>query len=279
MMKAAFITYIIFSVFVDCYPTQLTYGRWYGDKVAQNVTTIDVDVNKANTVRCGLLNRNLLLSDDGYMCINNMYPIKSVGYMQLIDVLNNKQLIDKNCIFLLQTTPWYECSPVPYINAFYNFVSAVSVYLNAFVGYNMPKTSKALSIVNTALELFNRPRNYQTLNNIINYLTNFKNMQPVWEFMHTEFLYVFHCYYLPSNKMFAKQYLSSYVVSHYDMCDSCEYLMLYLIKSGVLDSKNGSYSGNRGVSDYCILFASFCEYRGSRNRDGDNCELLKVVLA
>lgn len=92
----------------------------------------------------------------------------------------------------------------------------------------------------------------------------------------TEFLYVFHdCYSLTSGS-FEKKYLSCNVISHYDMCENCERLILQLLLNGIFGGTD-IYEGNDGQSDYKILFASFNPYFDSRLRSGTT-QLLKIVL-
>ena len=268
-MKIIFICTLL-SVIVNCYSMQIDWGKWYGDKAKQDVNSIDFDGKQVRIVKTGTSSRNLLLTDEGKIYINNMYPINSENYLQLVDVLREKQLIDESHINLLETNPQWGDDPSPHIDAFLAFVSAVITYLQAF-----DQIDDAIASMRKAQQLFKK-KDYQTLNAIKRYLQNGNEMAPVWKFMHTEFLYIFHDYYSIESGSWGKGYLSRKVISHYDMCEDCEYLMLRLLSSGKLGGTD-TYMGDKGECNYTILFASFYPYYQSRQRDG-NSPLLKVVL-
>lgn len=272
-MKIALKICALLSINMSCYSMQVDWGKWYGDKEEQEVSSIGFDNDRVKVVKTGVSSRNLLLTDEGKIYINNMYPVISASHLQLVNVLREKQLIDDNCIDLLKTNPVWPKDPRPHVDAFSNFVSAVIIYLQVFQGID--QFNAALEAMQGAQQLFQK-KDYKTLNAVKFYLKDRNKMISVWKFMHTEFLCVFHDYYSIRSKSFEGGPLSRSIISYYDMCEDCEHLMLWLLLNGVIGEVD-TYEGNKGRSDYKILFASFNQYYDSRQRDGKS-QLLKVVL-
>ena len=270
-MKIAFIACVLLSVCVDCCSVQ--FGHWYGGGVKQRVDSIGLDAGRADIVKRGLTSRNLLLSDEGKMYINNMYPINSYEYLQLTDVLREKQLINEDTIHLLSTMPEYGENCKSNIEAFYIFAEAVMKYLRVF-GMD-DKVAGAILAMQKVQQLCQGEKTYQTLCCVKNYLNNKNNMALVWDFMHTEFLYVFHSYY-KDDSVFGRNFLSSRILSHYDMCERCEQLMSKLSEHASTDKYRGS---DDREECYGILVASFEPYYGSREREGSQKQLLKVIVS
>jgi hypothetical protein len=262
-MKYKLFVVLLFLLESGALQSMQDWGRWHADQVPQPIGLIDI--SKEQYVRTGVAFRNLLLSDKGELYINNMYPIMNRNEFQLGSILSFKGIITNGDLGYVQGSPQFRASPVPYWAALGKFVQGVIIYLEAFGA----DTSAIVQIHDDYLAE-GLVRNYQNLNSAKNALNN-RGMAGVWEYMHTEFLYMFKECYNVRQKRFEGPFLSFILVSHNDMCESCERMMITMSSETV--ETDEPY---QDVS-YTVLVGSFLRYHGSRDRNSGN-GLLKVVL-
>jgi hypothetical protein len=261
-MKLKVFAALLLLLKLDDLLSMTNWGRWHpGGPQLVGI----INAQQELVVQQGLVGRNLLLSDQGVMYINNMYPIMECdNKKQLGNILVSKSIITQQDLNYVCANPALGESPVPHWEALGQFMQGVVRYLEAF--------GADVGVVQNVYDNYLAPgktRNYQNLNAAKAALQDGNNMRVVWEYMHTEFLYVFDSFFNTAQQGIVLPFLSFKIVSHYDMCEKCESLMLYMGQwVNEKNYKNESYS---------ILIGSFFPYKDSRSRNG-TAKLLKVVL-
>lgn len=215
--------------------------------------------------------RNTLVSSDGVVYMNNMYPPIREDYRQLLDILvdkgymsqQDKENVEKSQSFQLRKG--VRVSDI--VDSLGRFLSGVVCYLEAFEG-----TEEEVDIICSIMDPYLCiSRNYYALDNIRKMLCDKQIMEPVWKWMHTEKLLLFDKYVDRESKTWLSTDTPIRLVSHLDMCKGCEREMFE-------DLNRVTTTGNYSGQPYKILVGSFCPYKDSRNRNAPGTLLLKAAL-
>ena len=242
------------------------WGHWYANKIPQPKGIIDA-TQEAIIKRQRTDKRNTLLSSDGIIYINNMFPIISDNTRQLADILIDKGLMSKEDLeniresssaISVTTDVLAKCNSLRF------FLIGIMEYLKAF---NQPNLAENIK----------RKADYVSVGRLSDYravcreLQRSSDMKYIWDLMHTEHLWAFDNFFNGAWQPLPIQR----VVSHYDMCNRCEQMMLEKSKTV---TREEHYKDTSPSGSYKILVSSFFPYFDSRDRETSSSKLLKVVL-
>lgn len=201
-----------------------------------------------------------------------MFPLSAGrGYRQLADIFKDKALIDQDC---------YNSMLDPYkigdgdiidsifikIDSLNKFLVGVHTYLDFFnVEQDIINKIDDNKITVRELNASNKEKILKEYGNKLNDLKNANNMGDVWQYMHTEYLFVFD-YVFPgifTIDCFTLDPLE--FISHYGICYRCEEMFIEYVFNKIRVEKSIILNNNN--NNYKILFCYFfnCKIMGKQN--------------
>lgn len=226
---------IVFLVSVDSAFSMQEWGRWYSQTPQPRGV---IDAPKEGLVRVQRVDkRNALLSSDGVVYINNMYPVYSRKERQLVDILMGKEMMKekdlRNVVGLLPASVG-ESGSYPFIAAKCDslvvFLTGTCVYLGAF---NANRERAVIMGLKDRLTSCLGDRDCSVIKCLSCYkgvcaeLRKPSVMKGIWDLMHTERLWAFDKFFDKGWKPLPTQR----IVSYYDMCEACEKMVLERLRT------------------------------------------------
>lgn len=270
--------------FISHFLLSCQWGKWLEGRVF--IPLIEGNKEKEIKVQERLSGNHNSLCDKDDFYVNNFFPYneKELNIVkdtkQLSDIFNElgisvlldgqKEIINEDDLARLKNpNAATDDNRDLYVKSFVKFLEAVKIYLNVF--------NASSEYIDQIIRKSNQKEGPdEKLLCIMTMLEDRNKMLNIWAYMHTERLFLFHKFFdVMANKL--KAFSEPVVfVSHYDMCENCEKLMLEKMKD-IKSTKIFKRSDASKIShDYKIFVGGFFEHKyqkdgqwkSSRNRNG-----------